>query len=267
LSLKNADSLKFTLAQVAAKFGALKRYRGTGAANFGRNRLLDALEDSPVYDEAVRVTLHEDLAVGRAGDVLRRVRAAADAGDGDRDETRDGIDGVGLPIAVEVVGERTPIGLGGRSSGRELLSPENADASVIETVKERIRNDRVLLACLHCKEWDRRQEVRRVSDQPECPNCGSTQVAALNPWADEVLESVRAGDKDEEQEKETERAYRSASLVQSHGKQAVIALAARGVGPHNAAQVINKLRENEDDFYRDILTKERQYARTKSFWD
>jgi ATP-dependent Lhr-like helicase len=260
LSLKNADSLKFKLAQVAAKFGALKRYRGAGAANFGRSRLLEALKDSPVYDEAVRETLHEDLAVGRAADVLRRVQAGSD------DTPGPDADGL-VPVAVTVHGDRTPIGLGGRSSGRELLAPENADASVIATVKERLQTDRVILLCCHCHEWDRRQQVKRVPDQPECPECGSTRVAALNPWADEVVGAVRASEKDEEQEQQTERAYRAASLVQSHGKQAVIALAARGVGPHNAAQVINKLREDEDDFYRDILTKERQYARTKSFWD
>jgi len=65
----------------------------------------------------------------------------------------------------------------------------------------------------------------------------------------------------------TERAFRVAGLVQSHGKQAVIAMAARGVGPHNAAQIINKLREDEAEFYRDILSKEREYARTQAFWD
>ena len=247
LSLKNADSLKFKLAQVAAKFGSLKRWRGTGTTSFGRDRLLEALRDTPIYDEAVRETFHEDLDVDRAAAFLERVQSGR--------------------VAVETHTQRTAIGRGGRSSGQELLSPENADASVIETVRERIRGDRVLLACLHCREWDRRQQVERVPDQPECPNCGSTQVAALNPWADEVLQAVRAKEKDPEQEKMTRRAYRSASLVQSHGKKAVIALAARGVGPHNAAQVINKWREDEDDFYRDILEKERQYARTKSFWD
>jgi ATP-dependent Lhr-like helicase len=47
----------------------------------------------------------------------------------------------------------------------------------------------------------------------------------------------------------------------------VIALAARGVGPRNAALIINRHRESEDDFYRDILEKEREYARTQAFWD
>ncbi|WP_434084168.1 DEAD/DEAH box helicase [Halorarius litoreus] len=245
LSLKNADALKFKLAQVAAKFGALKNWKkGRG---FGRDRLLEALRDTPVYDEALREVLHEDLDVEGAADVLRRIRRRE--------------------ITVETVGERTPVGLGGRSSGQELLSPENADASVIETVRQRIENDRMLLFCLHCQEWERKTQVKRIADKPECPRCGSTRIAALNPWADEVVSAVKSGDKDEEQEKMTRRAYRSASLVQAHGKQAIRALAARGVGPHNAARIINKLREDEDDFYRDILLREREYARTKSFWD
>ncbi|MFB6165964.1 MAG: DEAD/DEAH box helicase [Haloarculaceae archaeon] len=247
LSLKHADALKFKLAQVAAKFGALKTYKQGSARRFGRGRLLDAMEDTPMYDEAVRELLHEDLAVDAASDVLERLQSGE--------------------LELATVPERTPIGRGGRSSGRELLAPENADASVIQTVRERIQDDRVLLFCLHCQDWETKRQVKRVSDQPTCPNCGSTRVAALNPWADEVVKAVRAGEKDDEQDKQTRRAYQAANLVQSHGKQAVIALAARGVGPHNAARIIGKLREDEDEFYRDILAQERQYARTQSFWD
>jgi ATP-dependent Lhr-like helicase len=245
LSLKNADALKFKIAQVATSFGALKRWRGSGG--FGTGRLLDALEGTPVYDEAVRELLHEELAVESASDVL----AAIQSGE----------------FAVETVGGQTPVGTGGRSSGRELLTPENADASVIRTVRERIQNDRVILFCLHCQDWQRTKPVRRVRDQPQCPSCESTRIAALNPWDEETVAAVRAPEKDDDEENRTERAYRAASLVQSHGKRAVIALAARGVGPHNAARIINKLREDEDEFYRDILAREREYARTRSFWE
>ncbi len=245
LSLKHSDTLKFTLAQVAAKFGALNRWEGSGPVSMGR--LLGALEDTPMYDEAVREVFHDDLAVDATADLLREIQA------GD--------------IEIVPTGGRTPVGSGGRSSGRELLAPENADASVINTVRERIENDRVILFCLHCREWKRKTTVGRVNDQPKCVQCGSTRVAALNPWADEVVKAVRAEDKDEEQERMTKRAYNAANLVQSHGKRAVIALAARGVGPQNAARIIAKLREDEDDFYRDILARERQYARTQAFWD
>ena len=246
IALGNADALKFTLAQVAAKFGAVKRYR-EGRGRFGGDRLLAALEDTPVYEEALREVFHADLAVEETADLL----AAIQAGDH------------GLATARE----RTPIGTAGRSAGTEFLVPENADADVIETVRERIQNDRVILCCCHCHEWDRTTKVRRVREQPECPACGSTRIAALNPWDDETVAAIRAERKDDEQERRTKRAHRAASLVQTHGKQAVIAMAARGVGPHNAARIINRLREDETEFYRDVLRQEREYARTKSFWD
>ncbi|MFC3476660.1 DEAD/DEAH box helicase [Halobacterium litoreum] len=244
LSLKQSETLKFTLAQVAAKFGALKRWKGRDGV--GLSRLLGALEDTPVYDEAIREVFHTDLDVARASAVLEAIQS------GD--------------LEVEIVGERTAVGSGGRSSGQELLTPENADASVVQAVGDRIREDRVNLFCVHCRDWEHETKVRRVSDQPECPRCGSTRIAALSPWADDVVKAVRADDKDEEQEKQTERAFRNASIVQSHGKRAVVALSARGVGPQNAARVINRHREDEADFYRDILEREREYARTKAFW-
>ncbi len=244
LSLEGSETLKFTLSQVAAKFGALKRWKGGDGVSL--NRVMAALEDTPIHDEAIREVFHEILDVEKARAVLRSLQ------DGD--------------LELGTIGERTAIGTGGRQSGSELLTPENADASVIETVRNRIQDDRVRLVCLHCLDYDRETTVSRVPDQPQCPHCESTQIAALSPYADDVVSAIRAEDKDEEQQKRTERAYRNASIVQGHGKKAVIALSARGVGPENAARIINKHRESEQDFYRDILEREREYARTKAFW-
>jgi len=247
LALKRSETLRFTLSQIASSFGALKRWQRSGpGAGISGARLVSALEDTPVFAEAVRTVFHEDLDVAGAGAFLDAVQSGN--------------------LAVEVVDERTPLGTGGRTTGTELVTPENADASVIATVRERLQEDRVRLVCVHCTEWTRRTKVKRVADQPECPECGSTRIGALSPWADEVVQAVQSADKSEEQVEMTQRAHKSASLVQSHGKKAVIALTARGVGPTNAARIINKWREDEDDFYRDILTREREYARTKAFW-
>jgi ATP-dependent Lhr-like helicase len=242
LALKNADRLKFVLAQVAAKFGRVE-----DGASPSPDRLLSALEGTPVYEEAVRQVFHEDLDVAGARETLASLR------DGDR--------------SLERVGGRTPVGRGGRSSGRELLAPENADASVIDAVRERLQDDPVVLVCVHCGDWKRRTKVGRVPDRPECAECGATRVAALSPWAEDTIAAVTSGDPSEDESDLLERAHRNANLVQGHGQRAVTALAARGVGPTNAARIIGKLRENEDAFYRDILEREREYARTRSFWD
>jgi ATP-dependent Lhr-like helicase len=244
LALKRSDALKFALVDVATTFGRLDRDRGD---RMGADRLMAALEDTPVFDEAVRQVFHDDLSVPGAAALLRRL--ASDD--------------------VEAVVERgsTPVGVGGSSGGREFLVPENADAGVIDTVRERILDDGVVLVCLHCADWTRRTKVRRVPDDPECPDCGATRVAALSPYDEETLAAVQSGDPSAEQETLVERAHRNANLVQAHGKQAVIALRARGVGPQTAARIIGKLRRDEDEFYRDLLEREREYARTRSFWD
>ncbi|PSQ57280.1 helicase [Halobacteriales archaeon SW_7_71_33] len=242
LSLKRSEALTFRLAQVATKFGRLE-----GRPSLSGERLRAALEDTPVHEEAVREVFHEDLAVDAAGELL----AAVQSGDVELATTRG----------------RTPVGEGGRSAGQELLAPENADADVVETVRDRLQEDRVRLFCLNCEAWERRTKVRRVPDQPACGDCEATRVAALHPAADEAVRAVQADDKSDEQEKRTRRVYRNASLVQAHGKRAVVALAGRGVGPDTAARIINRHREDDIDFYRDVLAAEREYARTRSFWD
>lgn len=246
LSLKRSDTLKFKLAQVATSFGALKRWEAD-TKGMPPARLLAALEDTPIHDEAVRAVCHEELDIEVARKVLSRIQSDQ--------------------LSVQTYRGRSPIGQAGRTRVSELLAPDDADAGVIETIKERLANDRVRLLCVHCRDWERTSTVKHVDPEPICPACGSTRIAALNPWDEETVDAVNADQKDEEEARATQRAYRAANLVQSHGKQAVIALAARGVGPETAARVIGKLREDEDEFYRDLLEQERQYARTRSFWD
>lgn len=245
LTLDGSETLLFKLSQVAEHFGTIKPWRGD--QSIGGDRLQSILEGTPAYEEATRSVVHEELDIDGAQEILSAVQTGE--------------------IQLEVVGEPTPIGTGGRSSGGEFLAPENADASVITTVKERIHSDRIRLLCVHCQDYERTKPIGRVQDQPQCSECGSTMIAALNPWDEETTKAVRSSEKSDEQDRKTQRAFQAASLVQAHGKQAVIALAGRGVGPDTAARVINNHREDELDFYRDILEAERQYARTKSFWD
>ncbi len=247
LTLKRSNALRFRLAHVAATFGALRGWEGASARDLSSNRLLAALEDTPIYDEAVREVFHEDLDADAAADAIARIQSRA--------------------LDLTVIGERTPVGLGGRTGGGELIAPEVADASVIESVKERLLDDEVRLLCVHCTEWERRRRVGSLPDEIVCPNCESTRIAALNPWDEETPAAVRAREKDTEQERLTRRAHRSANLVQAHGQKAIVALAARGIGPDSAARVLGKLRESELELYRDILEREREYARTKAFWD
>ncbi|HUI40282.1 MAG TPA: helicase, partial [Methanothrix sp.] len=245
MTLKNTTLLRWKMVHVARKFGALSRdvdYQRVSMA-----KLLAIFEGTPMYREALREIYHDRLDLGRAKDVLRAIH------EGDISITTSSL---------------SPIGTSGRGGGRDVTSPEHADGAVLDLLKNRIMNDRVLLFCVNCKKWKSMREVGRVPDQPECPVCGSKMVAALKPWEEEEIKIVRKPEKKKtaEDRRRTKRVFRNANLVLSYGKTAAIALASRGLGPETAARVIGKRQRDETEFYRDILKAEREYARTKRFW-
>ncbi|HWQ19653.1 MAG TPA: DEAD/DEAH box helicase, partial [Methanotrichaceae archaeon] len=246
VTLKNTTLLRWKMVHVARKFGALSR--DIDYQKVSISRLLGVFEGTPMYREALREIYHDRLDLARANLVLNRLKNGE--------------------ISLQTSGI-SPIGASGRGGGRDVTSPEHADGAVIELLKNRIMNDRVILFCVNCKKWKSIRAVNRVPDQPECPICGSKMVAALKPWEEEDIKIVKKPEKTKtaEEKRRTKRVFRNANLVLSYGKTAAIALASRGLGPETASRVIGKLRIDEEDFYRDILKAERDYARTKRFWD
>ena len=244
MSLRGSQEVGYRLAHVGKKFGAIESIRARGPTSSWR-RLVAIFDGTPLIDEAIRELFHDDLDAEGASRSLQQIQEGA--------------------LAIESVRGPTPLSTSGRRSGTELLRPERADASVIKTVRERLHDADVRLVCLHCDDYDQERTIDGLPQQPRCPHCDSTRIAAVSPWADELV-AARDG-RDEATEADRKRLYRNASLVQSHGKRAIIAMAGRGVGPQTAARIINNHREDERDFYRDILAAEREYARTRSFWD
>jgi ATP dependent helicase, Lhr family len=49
--------------------------------------------------------------------------------------------------------------------------------------------------------------------------------------------------------------------------QAIIVLAARGIGPETASRLLEVSYSSDDDMIRSILTAEIEFAKNKRFWD
>ncbi|MDH5532354.1 MAG: hypothetical protein OEX99_02695, partial [Candidatus Bathyarchaeota archaeon] len=62
-------------------------------------------------------------------------------------------------------------------------------------------------------------------------------------------------------------ARRTADLILSHGKKALIALQVRGIGPETAFRILGKMHYDEDEFYMDLLKAKIQYLRTRPYWE
>src|SRR2546426_6289101 len=80
------------------------------------------------------------------------------------------------------------------------------------------------------------------------------------------------GEEDEEGEdgrrhaKALVKARRSADLVISYGKRAIVAQSVYGIGPQTASRVLSKMQESDEEFYGDLLEAKLQFIATKPYW-
>jgi ATP-dependent Lhr-like helicase len=168
-------------------------------------------------------------------------------------------------ISFQVMG-LTVIGRAGLQHSRELIMPQRADHSILMALKKRLEAETMSMSCLSCQtQW--RLKAQDAPERIVCPRCGGQMVAALLSYNREDIGLLKRSRPTEEESKEIRRMYKNASLVREHGRRAMVALAGRGIGPDTADRVLSSFYDSEDEFLRDILSAELNYARTKRFWD
>jgi ATP-dependent Lhr-like helicase len=243
LSLRNSTQLRWVFIQVAKKFGAVRRdvdYREMSV-----QRVMKAFENTPIMEEALEKMMWEMLDVPRTVEVLEEIRQG-------RIELR--------------VGPLSLLGRQGLERALEFLLPPRPDFQTLQLLKRRLEDEQVLLVCLSCR-ISRTQRVAELDEKISCPYCGSVMQAALRPWERDLARLLRKERLSTSEKREVKRLYTNASLVMAHGRKAVMALVARGVGPDVAGRILRRYHQEERDFLRDILEAEVNYARTKRFWD
>jgi len=242
LALKRTALFKWKLVQIAKKFGAIDP--DADYEKISIHRLLDFFDNTVVQQEAYRELLSEYMDIDTAAAIVALVKK------GD--------------ITVEL-GPLSLIGAGGLLSSRDMIPPPTADQVVLETLKRRLDQTDILLACMNCRDWKSRTTVARVADRPQCPKCGARLIAALKPYEEDEYAAMKKQKKTSEERATEQRLLKNANIVLSSGKKAVIALSARGVGPEHASRILATLTDG-DAFYREILKAERSFIQTHRYW-
>ncbi len=242
LVLRSSALLKWNLLHSAKKFGALRR--GADHRFVSSKAIFDRFERTPLVEDAVDRTLHERLDVEGTASVLR-----------DLAEGRVAVVHQGL----------SPLGVAGGQRIRELVAPQRADAAILGALHRRLDETRVLLACMACHR-SRTALVKDARPEDGCPHCGGKMQAVLHPRERESLRLLARRPRTLADRQRRQRLQTSASLVASHGRLALLALAARGVGPDTAGRLLARQPRDEEELLKEILACEVLYARTRRFW-
>jgi len=255
--LKSRFPFSYKMKFVAERFGALPRGRTMGTEALAQ--LPRKFEKTPIYDETIREAMTEKVDILSVKKIMKNVAEGKI-----RVSTLLRLENP-TPLAYPIFAKYSEV--------PELMAPERVLLTNIERMKRTILARKATLLCLSCGNWAEEKRVRELPENPACEKCGERLLAPLYPYQDSnqilsIFKRRKAGEKLVAEELEQlVHARRTADLVLSYGKKAVIALQVKGVGPETAFRILGKMHTSEEDFYMDLLKAKIQYLRTRPYWE
>jgi ATP-dependent Lhr-like helicase len=249
-SLKRTSIYKWKFVHTAKRFGAISKnvdFKGLGLA-----RVIKAWEDSLIHEETLKDIFTSNLDIKNSEKVLEAVKSGK------------------IQLDILRLKQPSPISEVGMEAFSEVVLPQRAERMILRALKNRIQSRRVTLFCAYCGKWHESFYVKNI---PEDVKCGVCEAKMLAPLTFDPQRSIKAFKKyktkkslSNEEKKDVKKIQHLGGLYLSYGRLLAEALAARGIGPEIAKRVLRDSR-TEEELYRNILKSERNYARTKRFWD
>ncbi|MCS7386143.1 MAG: DEAD/DEAH box helicase [archaeon GB-1867-005] len=253
-AVKASDVYKWKLYHVAKRFGIISREAPLSKIG----RALPLLEGTAADVEAMREALQDYFnikALKRYFEKIARGEVKIEVYSG---SIKEGVS----TLAYQILSSTLPY---------DLMPPKKALATLAEVMKARLLEKEVMLICLHCADWQTIRKIKYIPSEIRCPKCGAKAVGIAHPSQRNLIKIIRRWKKGLKlkyrEMDEIEKFRRTVGLIMTYGKKAIIAMSARGIGPTVAARILRKYHEDEEDFYLDILEAEKQYIRTRPYWE
>ena len=254
-ALQTSDLFAWRHWHVARRFGIVERK--ADYKSYRARMLVRAMKGTPVNIETNREVLLEKFDLPTTKDIVARIRDHEILIDVAQERAESC-----SPYATPIIDKIIP---------HDLLRPAVPSKSLTDIVRERLLADTVRLVCVFNGDWDAVRVVGQLPEKVHCPKCRSTLIAATYRSNDALAGIVKKKKKGSklslEEEHNWRQAWQSASLVQTKGKEAVLVMSGRGVGPATATRILRRIHRTQEDLFLDILKAEREYARTRLFWD
>lgn len=197
-------------------------------ARINLRTLVVKLRNTPVYREALREIFLEKMDLEKAKLFFRKF---------------------GREITFSVYNKFTPLSLEGRDKIPDILVTKPSGA-ILKAFMERLKDELCRVYCVNCGS-NYRDIARNLT--LKCMKCGSSMVAVLSDR--------------KSYEPNQDELFKIANLVMNYGMRGVYAMLTYGVGFETAKRVLSGYYATEEDFFKALLEAERNFVRTRKFWD
>ncbi len=223
-ALARSRLFKLRFIHVARRFGAIAR--DASLNDLDLDNVIRSFEGSAVFDEALREAQDKDVDIPLTAQLLKRIHEGE------------------LKIAVIKGDEVTPIAgiVEVIKRGYELIPPERMHRVILNYVKVRLLDESLTFVCTNCWQYT---EVRRINDVEteilQCPECESKRIGALKTDEREVRRGIgKSKGKSKKGSRVSNDATKSAELISTYGKAALLALAGKGLTIDDAREILKK---------------------------
>lgn len=250
-SLTNTYNLNWRVWTVSKKFGLVEKNAiyDKRMARF----IYDRYSKTPISKESLRELIHDKFDVQSTQEILRKIR--------NKEISIHWLDLSSFsPLAKSIIEHHS----------KSSSSPLSIERGVLELIKERLEKTKHRLICIRCGKWERLVETREIVDSISCKKCGSklitTTFSSDYELSKIILNKLKGSEINSEQNHKFERAWKTASLINNFGKNALTVLSGYGIGVETAARILRNYVDDEN-LYKNIYDAERQYVTTRGFWN
>ncbi len=245
----NSELFRYKFVQVAKLFGIVEKSATITKSAAGR--LIEFYKDSVAYEEAVRDLKKNYFDIS----IVENFREGLRSGN----------------IKTEVTHEKSPLSeqiLKAAYRYRELVERLAPKSTEIDEFAKAVLSKNVELICTYCGfRFGTAIGDLKDSEKILCHVCKSPMVGVYDEGYENAIEKRKLGKRMNSDERATlETMLKSASLVDSYGRRALIALATYGVGIETATRVLKMLRKDFNAFIIDLINAQRTFIKTKRFW-
>ncbi|MCW6160202.1 MAG: DEAD/DEAH box helicase [Candidatus Micrarchaeales archaeon] len=250
-TMQETELFRYKFVTVAKLFGIIDKEAPMSKSI--TRRVMKVLQDSPVYAETSRELMQNYFDI----ETLAKFFSAISSGR--------------MKIWTVAAGTLSPIAkmiLNSAYYTKELVMPLLPSDELIASFSKYLLSKNIKLLCTYCGMHFSRK-LNEIKDEKEikCPNCASPMIAPFSEEYNAVIKKRIDGKRlTAAERKELREIMKQASLFDSYGGRAALALSTYGVGPTSAARILMMLRRQEHLFFTDLIEAQKTFIKNKKYW-